>query len=108
MTTAPSQLIQHWRAAGQPLCLEQGQAADRLGRIQLTDHQVREDSVRVLQPFDDHPGGKTTAKTSAEELQALEQRFEQLEHVVLLIAQQVGVPQKAIAQLAMPGSPTPS
>lgn len=53
-------------------------------------------------------GGKTRAKAGGAELQALEQRLERLEHVVLLIAQQVGVPQEAIAQLATHGSPPPS
>ena len=53
-------------------------------------------------------GGKTRAKAGGAELQALEQRLERLEHVVLLIAQQVGVPLEAIAQLATPGSPPPS
>ena len=56
------------------------------------------------------PSGKKTTGSKARpaELQALEQRLVRLEQLVLLIAQQVGVPQEAIAQLATPGSPPPS
>jgi len=53
-------------------------------------------------------GGKTRAKAGGAELQALEQRLVRLEQLVLLIAQQVGVPQEAIAQLATHGSPPPT
>ena len=53
-------------------------------------------------------GGKTRAKTGAAELQALEQRLDRLEQLVLLIAQQVGVPPAAIAQLATPASLPPT
>ena len=43
--------------------------------------------------------GKTAPKTGTAELQALEQRLDRLEQLVLLIAQQVGVPPEAIGQL---------
>ena len=43
------------------------------------------------------PGG--TAKAGPTELQAMEQRLDRLEQLVLLIAQQVGVPPEAIGQL---------
>lgn len=46
--------------------------------------------------------GKTASKAGTAELQALEQRLERLEQLVLLIAQQVGVPPEAIAQLVAP------
>ena len=52
--------------------------------------------------------GKAMAKAGAAELQALEQRLDRLEQLVLLIAQQVGVPPAAIAQLATPASLPPS
>lgn len=45
-------------------------------------------------------GVRATAKTGAVELQALEQRLDRLEQLVLLIAQQVGVSPEAITQLA--------
>ncbi len=48
-------------------------------------------------------GGKATGTTGGKagtaELQALEQRLDRLEQLVLLIAQQVGVPQDAIERL---------
>ena len=51
--------------------------------------------------------GKTAPKTGTAELQALEQRLVRLEQLVLLIAQQVGVPQDAITRLLPPAaSPT--
>jgi hypothetical protein len=50
-----------------------------------------------------HSGGKGTGGTSGKagtaELQALEQRLARLEQLVLLIAQQVGVPPEAIERL---------
>ncbi len=46
--------------------------------------------------------GKTASKAGTAELQALEQRLVRLEQLVLLIAQQVGVPSEAIAQLVAP------
>jgi hypothetical protein len=46
--------------------------------------------------------GRVTAKAGGAELQALEQRLDRLEQLVLLIAQQVGVPPAVIAQLATP------
>ncbi len=49
--------------------------------------------------------GATGGKGSTAELQALEQRFVRLEQLVLLIAQQVGVPQDAIARLLPPAAP---
>ena len=46
-------------------------------------------------------GGKSTGgKARPAELQALEQRLDRLEQLVLLIAHHVGVPQEAITQLA--------
>jgi hypothetical protein len=53
-------------------------------------------------------GGRVTAKAGGAELQALEQRLDRLEQLVLLIAQQVGVPPAAIAQLATPASLPPT
>ena len=53
-------------------------------------------------------GGWVTAKAGGAELQALEQRFDRLEQLVLLIAQQVGVPPAAIARSARPASLPPT
>ncbi len=54
-------------------------------------------------------GGKGTGgKAGGAELQALEQRLIRLEQLVLLIAQQVGVPQEAITQLAAPPALPPT
>jgi len=50
------------------------------------------------------PGGKGTAKAGATELQALEQRLDRMEQLVLLIAQQVGVPPDAIERLLPPAA----
>ena len=53
-------------------------------------------------------GGKGTGgmgKTGTAELQALEQRLVRLEQLVLLIAQQVGVPPAAIERLLPPAAP---
>ena len=54
-------------------------------------------------------GGKATGATGGKvgtaELQALEQRLVRLEQLVLLIAQQVGVPQDAIKRLLPPAAP---
>ena len=54
-------------------------------------------------------GGKATGATGGKagtaELQALEQRLVRLEQLVLLIAQQVGVPQDAIERLLPPAAP---
>lgn len=52
--------------------------------------------------------GKTTPKAGAAELQALEQRLDRLERLVVLIAQQVGVPPAAITQLATPAALPPT
>ena len=52
--------------------------------------------------------GKTASKAGTAELQALEQRLERLEQLVLLIAQQVGVPPEAIAQLVAPAALLPT
>jgi len=49
--------------------------------------------------------GKTASKAGTAELQALEQRLERLEQLVLLIAQQVGVPPEAIERLLPPAAP---
>ena len=51
------------------------------------------------------PGGKGTAKAGPTELQALEQRLDRMEQLVLLIAQQVGVPPEAITRLLPPAAP---
>ena len=57
-------------------------------------------------------GGKATGATGGKagtaELQALEQRLARLEQLVLLIAQQVGVPSAAIAQLTTPAALPPT
>jgi hypothetical protein len=53
-------------------------------------------------------GSRVTAKAGGAELQALEQRLDRLEQLVLLIAQLVGVPPAAIAQLAPPASLPPT
>ena len=51
-------------------------------------------------------GGKGTGgKAGGAELQALEQRLVRLEQLVLLIAQQVGVPPAAIERLLPPAAP---
>jgi hypothetical protein len=50
-------------------------------------------------------GGRVMAKAGATGLQALEQRLDRLEQLVLLIAQQVGVPPEAIARLLPPAAP---
>ena len=59
-----------------------------------------------------HSGGKGTGATGGKagtaELQALEQRLVRLEQLVLLIAQQVGVPSAAIAQLTTPAALPPT
>jgi hypothetical protein len=49
--------------------------------------------------------GKAMAKAGATELQALEQRLDRLEQLVLLIAHQVGVSSEAIERLLPPASP---
>ena len=49
--------------------------------------------------------GATGGKAGTAELQALEQRLDRLEQLVLLIAQQVGVPQDAIKRLLPPAAP---
>lgn len=49
-------------------------------------------------------GGKAMAKAGAAELQVLEQRLDRVEQLVLLIAQQVGVPPAAIAQVTTPAA----
>ena len=49
--------------------------------------------------------GTTGGKAGGAELQALEQRLVRLEQLVLLIAQQVGVPQEAIERLLPPPAP---
>ena len=51
------------------------------------------------------PGGKGAAKAGETELQAMEQRLDRLEQLVLLIAQQVGVPPEAIERLLPPAAP---
>jgi hypothetical protein len=56
--------------------------------------------LRSALPFKATKGGA--------ELQALEQRFDRLEQLVLLIAQQVGVPPAAIARSARPASLPPT
>ncbi len=50
-------------------------------------------------------GGRVTDKVGAAGLQALEQRLDRLEQLVLLIAQQVGVPPEAIKRLPLPAVP---
>ena len=50
-------------------------------------------------------GGATGGKAAANDVQALEQRLDRLEQLVLLIAQQVGVPPAAIERLLPPTSP---
>jgi hypothetical protein len=52
-------------------------------------------------------GGRVTAKAGGAELQALAQRLDRLEQLVLLIAQQVGVPHEAIERLLPPAAPEP-
>ena len=49
--------------------------------------------------------GKTAPKTGTAELQALEQRLDRLEQLVLLIAQQVGVAPEAITRLLPTAAP---
>ena len=52
--------------------------------------------------------GKTAPKAGTAELHSLEQRLDRLEQLVLLIAQQVGVPPEAIAQLTTPAALPPT
>ncbi len=52
--------------------------------------------------------GGTSGKAGTAELQAMEQRLIRLEKLVLLIAQQVGVPPEAIAQLVAPAALPPT
>ena len=53
-------------------------------------------------------GGKAAgSKAGGAELQALEQRLDRLEQLVLLIAQQVGVPPASIERLLPPAAPEP-
>jgi hypothetical protein len=52
-------------------------------------------------------GGRVTAKAGGAELQALEQRLDRLEQLVLLIAQQVGVPPASIERLLPLAAPEP-
>ena len=49
--------------------------------------------------------GKTAPKAGTAELYSLEQRLDRLEQLVLLIAQQVGVPAVAIERLLPPAAP---
>jgi hypothetical protein len=49
--------------------------------------------------------GAKVGKAGTAELQALEQRLVRVEQLVLLIAQQVGVPQEAIERLLPPAAP---
>ena len=51
------------------------------------------------------PGGKGAANAGATELKAMEQRLDRMEQLVLLIAQQVGLPPDAIARLLPPAAP---
>jgi hypothetical protein len=53
-------------------------------------------------------GSGASGKDGAADLQALEQRLDRLEQLMLLIAQQVGVPPAAIARLATPASLPPT
>jgi hypothetical protein len=46
--------------------------------------------------------GKAASKANTSDLQTVEQRLERLEHLVLLIAHQVGVSPEAITRLAAP------
>ena len=50
-------------------------------------------------------GSKLTPKPGGAEFQAFEQRLVRLEQLVLLIAQQVGVPTEAITRLLPPAAP---
>ncbi len=52
--------------------------------------------------------GKAATQANTSDLQALERRLDRLEQLVLLIAQQVGVSQAAITQLAAPPAPPPT
>ncbi len=67
--------------------------------------------LSLLPPVKTKPitGGKTTgSKARPAEFQALEQRLDRLEQLVLLIAQQVGVSPEAITQLAAPPALPPT
>ncbi len=64
--------------------------------------------LSLLPPTQAKPtaGGKGTGgKAGGAELQALEQRLDRLEQLVLLIAQQVGVPPAAVERLLPPDAP---
>ena len=63
--------------------------------------------LALLPPAKTKPtGGKTTgSKARPAEFQALEQRLDRLEQLVLLIAHHVGVPHEAIERLLPPAAP---
>lgn len=63
---------------------------------------------RTALPIKASKGAKATGKVGGADLQQLEQRLDRLELLVLLIAQQVGVPPEAIAQRLAASSPPPS
>jgi hypothetical protein len=52
--------------------------------------------------------GKSASEAGTAELQVLEQRLARMEQLVLLIAQQVGVPPEAIGQLVAPAALPPT
>lgn len=63
---------------------------------------------RSALPIKASKGAKATGKAGGADLQHLEQRLDRLELLVLLIAQQVGVPPEAIAQRLAVSTPPPS
>ena len=64
--------------------------------------------LRSALPSKATKGGKSAPKAGTAELHSLEQRLDRLEQLVLLIAQQVGVPPEAIAQLTTPAALPPT
>lgn len=63
---------------------------------------------RSALPIKASKAAKATGKAGGDDLQHLEQRLDRLELLVLLIAQQVGVPPEAIAQRLAASPPPPS
>jgi len=92
----------------QELCAQRGIKVARRARKDVMVGLLLADPngpppLSLLPPVKTKPttGGKTTgSKARPAELQALEQRLDRLEQLVLLIAHHVGVPQEAITQLA--------
>jgi len=102
----------------QELCAQRGIKVPKRPRKDLMVSLLLADTngpppLSLLPPPKTKPpsGGDSTGtkggKAGGAELQALEQRLVRLEQLVLLIAQQVGVPPAAIERLLPPAAPEP-